>query len=306
MRDCNISSIISEINDAFNKSLQIKPGQMFCYAFYKDDYNNSVQDFNNSKSERRQKDGRFYTRVWWRTSDNGWAVFKDLFYINGNNIIAAGNEDIESYIQSQLSHQYVYCMYNNYLVGDEDTLKLYMAEENYAYYDLYSIPVTIRIIYKITESVKNIVQGIDFTNPEIKSSNLIFTQGSVKESDSPDRVTFTLNSSQEFQDSIIKFNKDSVSNVYLQNGVSKDSKGRDLNPNYIYYKSEKDGKIELIRINNSHLQVDREHLLDGKNTLVYNRQVYSRLIPYTYQSAGGDEDEHTVLIYDSINTVDGV
>jgi hypothetical protein len=42
MRDCNISSIISEINDAFNKSLQIKPGQMFCYAFYKDDYGNSI------------------------------------------------------------------------------------------------------------------------------------------------------------------------------------------------------------------------------------------------------------------------
>jgi hypothetical protein len=66
-------------------------------------------------------------------------------------------------------------MYNNYLVGDEDTLKLYMAEEDYAYYDLYSIPVTIRIIYKITESVKNIVQGIKFTEPEIKNSNLFFT-----------------------------------------------------------------------------------------------------------------------------------
>jgi hypothetical protein len=66
-------------------------------------------------------------------------------------------------------------MYNNYLVGDEDTLKLYMAEEDYAYYDLYSIPVTIRIIYKITESVENIVQGIKFTKPEIKNSNLFFT-----------------------------------------------------------------------------------------------------------------------------------
>ena len=305
MRDCNISSIISEINDAFNKSLQIKPGQMFCYAFYKDDYNSSVQDFNKSKSERHQRDGRCYTRVWWRTSDNGWAVFKDLFNIKNNT--QTGKEDIESYINDELSHQYVYCMYNNYLVGDEDTLKLYMAEEDYAYYDLYSIPITIRIIYKITESVENIVQGIKFTKPEIDKSNLFFTQGSVKESDSPDRVTFTLNSSQEFQDSIIKFNKDSVSNVYLQNGVSKDSKGRDLNPNYIYYKyTKKDGKTELVRINNSYLQVDREHLLNGKNTLVYNRQVFTRLIPYTYQSAGGDSDEHTVLIYDSINTVDGV
>ena len=281
-RTCNFDILKSEINDAFNSSLTTT-SQMFCYVFCREN------DFNSKEDIRGEKSGANFTRLWWRTSDGGWAVFKEL-------LNTKTKQGIKDFIIRQLNADYIYCMYDNYL-GD-GVLKIYVPKNDYIYYDLYSIPLIYNIEYILTENIQNILtENVN----NIKIGNLKFKYGKIENLKS-DRIIFQLNSSEEFQDNINNFDRSSISNVYLQNGISKDSKNRDLNPNYVYKLEE--GK--LVRINNTYLMVDRDHKIDGRNTLVYNRQNFTRLIPYTYQSAGGDEDEQTVLIYNSVNTIDEI
>jgi hypothetical protein len=108
----------------------------------------------------------------------------------------------------------------------------YAPKEDYIYYNKYSIP----LIYKINYTLSGVTadQVISTGNA---CGNLQFSVTS-NPSIISDDVTFILNSSEKFFDDIHSVNSDSISNIYLGDGLGygaqKDSLGRPLNPSYIY------------------------------------------------------------------------
>ena len=218
--------------------------------------------------------------------ENGdWAVFPDLLTKSN------GTVNIADFIKRELGNkELVYCMYQNYIYNNN----IYVAKSDYKYYNAYNIPLDYTITYKIATGINagNIVKT---GSP---CGNLKFT-AELPELNS-DIITFDLKSSQKFFDAIDNLDSDSVSNVYIKNGTSVDSEGRDLNPSFVYYLS----GDKLVRIDDNRFYIDKTRVVDGKNRLLYNKTKKDSVIP-RFQSVA-DDDSHTVLIYNSVNVVQAI
>ena len=283
-KDFYFNNYSDRVYSYFNNSLWT-PGQMFQYIFQRDNYFPTNIDNNSGLS------GESYTRLWWRMSNGEWAIFNTL--LNKKKT----NGGVKQFILNNLKHDYVYCMYNNYMDGD---LNLYAPGQDYIYTDDYIIPLILEVNYNTTKSVSEILNIPNNT----KVGNLQFIPGEMNKTNS-DEIVFNLSSSQNFQDYINSFDPNSISNIDLETGLQVDSKNRKLNPNYIYYRETKNGVTKLIRVNNSYLQVDTFNTINGKNTLVYNHQFLSVPSSRPYQSVfhGDGDGGITVLIYNSVNII---
>lgn len=292
------SDIYSLIFDVFN--LTVDKSQMFLYVFPDGNtYNNDIRNnypgkiftfINNAYENNNVEDatGDKYALLWWRTSDNSWALFKNMIKYNDN------NENIKFQIVNLFNpslDEKHYCMYNNYQIDDK-----FAATNNNMYYDEYSVPLSILINYSIQGNIQNIIsitENIEFGNLNFEAKSEI---------EDNNQVSLKLTSSETFNNNILSFNRNSIYSMDLKTGLMYDSLGRNLDPNYIYkYDTE---KKQLVRINNTYMQVDFEHKINDKNTLVYNRSTPG--IPmFRYQQLGS-KDDFTTLDYESANIVQGI
>ena len=257
--------------------------------------------YSDTNDYSKPRDGGSYARVWWRSSDNEWALINTM--INKNETFSDyiskvfGIKDKDGNYKNPL----VYCMYDIYLGALSN---IYATDKNYIYYDLYSIPLTFSINYKIKDgsNVENILNML----PSI--GNLVFSGNKDIDNLNSTLITFNLESSEEFHDVVKTFDISSISNIDMYTGLMFDSKGRKLNPNYLYKViTLSDGKTkQLIRIDNTYIQVDFINKINDKNTLTYNRHTLG--VPnYRFDHSGdGDDDDHTILDYNLVNVVRGL
>ena len=260
-------------------------GQMFIFMFP-----SGAVWYSNNQGWDMSINGNNKARVWWRTSEGEWAQFRTL--------INAG-QTFENYITRQFSYNYIYCMYDSF---SEELSQIHATNSNYIYNDKYNIPLVLNITYKIKDGTQesNLLNGTSIEIGNLQFSQRVSTIGSSS-------ITFDLNSSDKFQDTIKSFDVDSINNVDSYTGLDIDSKGRKLNPNYLYIVQDlSGGKKQLIRVDNSYISVDFENKLSGKNTLTYNKHNTIGTPEYRYDHSGDDDDDHTLLDYNSINVVSGI
>ena len=275
----DISSFVFE---HFNRGLQ--EGQMFMFIFptkriWFDNQRDSIEATTEGFSSN-PLNGFNYTRVWWRTSNpDSWALFPWMLknYFNQDDII----NQIKNIFKNK-----VYCMYNNYTVNEN----LYAATGKNIYYGEYSIPLTLLIKYILSADVNDIL------NIKNKFGNLTFSKNStINEHNS---ILINLNSSETFHNNILSFNRNSIYSVDLNTGLMYDSLGRNLDPNYIYIND----SGQLVRVNNTYMQVDFDNKIENMNTLVYNRNTLGAPL-YRYDHTGENDDTYTVIDYNSVNIV---
>ena len=245
----------------------------------------------NINSNNGQKSGENYTRVWWMMPNGEWAAFRELYYktnaANGFNdfvMSSLGNKDL------------VYCMYDNYTEND----KIYAPKESYIYYDKYNIPMVYNINYSLQQgdTPSSIVNGINNINNHYGNLNFSVSNNI---SFIPDKIEFYLQPSDNFYRDINNVDSENISNVCIINGESVDSEERPLNRNYFYYYDSNNGN-KLTRIDNSYFYIDTiNKTQDGRNRVLYNEHTKGS-VSYRYQNAGED-DCHTVIIYNSLKAV---
>lgn len=294
----NFKDIYPQIFDVFN--LTTDKSQMFLYFFPAGNTYNNDRDsidaakilssfFNNNLYNPNDvyAVGSNYALLWWRTSDNSWALFKNMI-----NIKTIKNSIINNFNPSGVQKHY--CMYNNYQIDDK-----FAATDKNIYYDEYSIPLSILINYSIQGNIQNIIsitENIEFGNLKFNA------QSGIKDCN---QVSLKLTSSETFNNNILSFNRSSIYSMDLGTGLMYDSSGRNLDPNYIYKYDAK--KKQLIRINNTYMQVDFDHKINNKNTLVYNRSTPGiPMFRFQQIGSGSENHDHTTLDYELANIVQGI
>ena len=300
----SFSTISSELYEALNNSTT-SPSQMFQFIFQGDptpkmQFFSKVDkvdwDDDYASGNNEYKLGGYNTRLWWRSTRGEWATFDELFNSTALTDSLNIQDDLVNHIKNNLKHDYIYCMYNNYY---SNNLNLYATDDNYKYTNEYSIPLTFTISYELSDgkSIDDIVENLDVTtNKDI--GNLKFREAENLNIITNNVIVFTLKSSKKFHDTINKFDKSSVSGVEINTGLMKDVNGDKLDPQYLYY--EEDG--QLIKVSHHYFKVDFENLIDGKNTLIYNRQNY-KTPQFSYQIAAETGNSTTVLHYNNVNVI---
>ena len=278
----------------------LSQGQMFMYMFpggtwYSNDQTlgiGIVINGGNASFQNTRVNGDTKARVWWRTSEGEWAQFRKLLN---------ANQEFSNYIENQFTQKnMIYCMYDSF---PGEIPLIHATNSKYIYYDKYNIPLVLNITYapKPGISSDDLVLGTRIGIGNLNFSTQMTNIGSSS-------VTFDLNSSEKFQDTVRSFDKDSISNVDKVTGLDRDSKGRALNPNYFYnIETLSGGKKQLVRIDNGYMQVDFENKLpSGENTITYNKHNTIGTPEYRYDHSGDDSDDHTMIDFNSINIVSGV
>ena len=247
------------------------------------------------------------TKVWWKMPGGQWAVFEELLTppLSGE----TKNQRFSRFVKDSIGTDIIYCMYDRY----SGNAGLYAADENYAYYGRYSVPITIKINYgfspETTEQERNDlidnIVNIDYNNP---IGNLQFSREHTPEFGF-DILELTLDSSLKFHDTINSFDTSDIKNVYIKGGKNVDSSGEPLNPNYVYYFDEKEGN--LVRILDNPFMVDSVNKIEGRNVLLYNfnssksslfASLSSLVTEYNIQIAQGT-DLYSILYYDNPNNI---
>lgn len=307
IKDFQFNKIAEEVYDIFNHSLN-SPGQMFYYAFQGG--NDPSEQFYSKKKTGEYSSqyiaggeiisgeddcpGKNFTRVWWRTASGDWATFKDLFNYPKANHNGDDHIQLKEFIESQLGKDYIYCMYPYYSYPESgnNIIFLYATNDNFAYYDEYNIPLVLNVTHSLTEenplSDDNISFGLDlrFKYETFQNNNNL--------------ITFNLKSSEEFHNTVRTFDADNISNVELSTGLQTDSNGNKLNSNNLYYKENN----KLIKVSDRNFLVDTENLINGKNTLVYNKMYYSTpSFRYLRSRKPSDSGTHTILDFYSVNII---
>ena len=205
--------------------------QMFTYYYppLKCHYSNSTNVDINSDSNSNIG---FNTkcRVWWKTPDKKWALFKNFM---------SKEDGLIGFLEKELGH-IIYCAYENY-IGDLPKT-LYTSVNNYIYNQIYNnIPLIFLVSYRISEPINNILNTKfdKVENGQTKKSNIGNLQfdGWDKVTNLDSTFTYNLNSSIKFFDTINKFDAHSISNIDLTTGSFLDINGNPLNENYIYTKT---------------------------------------------------------------------
>lgn len=276
----NISTLASYIYQIFNNKAQGRH-YSFLYLFCDNNY------FTRAENQTEGTDGKYSTRVWWKMPNGEWALFPELLKKEGG---AAA--DIVSFIKKGVSNnkELVYCMYNDYSADGYN----YAAKNNFKYYNSYNIPLDYTITYKLTEGTT----AANIVTVGSSCGNLTFVAESPELNS--DKVSYNLQSSEQFFDTINTLNTDSISNVYLKTGARFDSMGRPLNPAYVYCLN--NGQLE--RIDDGRFYVDSANPVNNKNRLLYNKIRKGSVTPKFLSASNGDA--HTVLAFNSVNIVDAV
>ena len=222
----------AKIYQAFNTSLYT-PGQMFMFMFFNDNGGQEFSDINpNSINMNNDHNLSADTNaiVWWRTIEGEWAAFNELCSRNAttDNTLQTVNDTIKKFIKDHIAHDYIYCMYNDYFFSENSNRRIYTSDQNFIHTEEYNLKLVLQINYIPEESQ----QESKITLPTALG-NLEFTNGVFK--NTTDTVEFDIVSSDNFHNYIRETNKDSISNIDLYTGKTRDSQGNPLNPNYIYY-----------------------------------------------------------------------
>jgi hypothetical protein len=80
-------------------------------------------------------------KVWWKMPGGQWAVFEGLLKKPKDG--KTKNQNFSEFVEDSIGKDIIYCMYDRY----SGNAGLYAADENYAYYGRYSVPMTIKINY---------------------------------------------------------------------------------------------------------------------------------------------------------------
>lgn len=246
------------------------------------------------------------TRLWWKGSkdsdnNNRWAMFQEFI---------DKNTDIKSLIKSYIKTNYIYCMYDEYIIDTSKT-KIYVApsvsETNqYFKYTIpyQSIPYILEIKYQLIGNSEEIV-NID-SELNISGSNLNFSAGDF-DNNSSNIISLSLSSSTNFHDDINKQLSTVLNNVYLQ---TFEFLPDDINRLSILYKGS-DGY--MYKVPNPKLEVSKGNT---KNILLYKCNDTTVLtegdrehttpvqkngdLSYVYQYTSNVKDSESILIYDQI------
>ena len=208
-------------------------------------------------------------KVWWKCSDSTWALFPQQFVFTDRapSILT----QFKNYLMNHLRYDYVYCMYNTYNIEDNALIKLYRANKNYTYSKPYSHTIH---LYLGLESSKNISEIVDKNFKEIGNLNFKLETNKVK-IDAEEIASYNITSNSSLETEVQAYvNATSFKNIGLiKEGdniiyVIKDTKGRLLDPNYVY-SFNKDGTLTRLDDESKLLAVQEQ--LDF-NLLLYNGQ----------------------------------
>lgn len=238
-------------------------------------------------------------KVWWKCSDGTWALFPQqfVFTYRAPSILT----QFKNYLINHLRYDYVYCMYNTYNIEDNTLIKLYKANKNYTYSKPYSHTIH---LYLGLESSKNISEIVNSNFEQIGNLDFKPETGTVKiDAEEVTSYNITSNSSLEIEVQAY-INAESSKNIGLikeDNNiiyVIKDTKGRLLDPNYVYNFNE-DGTLTRLDDESKLLAVQEQ--LDF-NLLLYNGwRLGSPAIPFEF-----DDGTRAFLTFGNLKLVDGV
>ena len=271
IKTVSFSSIKDNINIAFNRL--VYKGQFFTYAFspvvglnkHLEHTDNNTQckgenirsTFTTDATEPSDSElvkkldsknfefGYLTARLWWRTKEDTWALFKELIkkgenYNDGKENLSLS--DFIKFVKNNLKYDYIYCVYD-YYTFENSKIKFYTANnQDFKYYHYYSFPITYVFKYKLYEEKDNdgqiiisykVKDLIDGTDSNLQYGNLIFKTGKVSLDSS--EITRQMESSQDFSRIVENFDPSYISNIELSTGLMWDSDGKTLDPNYVYY-----------------------------------------------------------------------
>ena len=265
-----MSDVIEPLIGEFEDSRK-DPTQVFMYIFIDNNYFSSSRQVDLGIGEVGYpysdgvKRGSFNARVWWRTPSGQWALFADLFEKEEQG--QSRYQKFSEFVKNYLGYDVIYCMYDEY-TGNAG---LYAATTNYAYYDKYSLPLSITISYGFPEgtNVEEMINNLISFDTNISCGNLKFVKQS-EASFTQDIIDFDLSSSEIFYNSIRDFNTDDINNVYIGTGQTKDVNGESLKPNQFYYIDKDSNRLE--KLLDPPFYIDFSHKTeDGRNILLYNK-----------------------------------
>ena len=167
-QDRPYGSKLSDYKERFYNELNshLDKNQVFIYSFVEDGVQSIA--FNNYVVTNHRRDSDAYNsyynaRVWWRTGDDKWAIFYNIYNVKENEsrkqldkFIKNNFPKIETNVNGQNKSTYpIYCAYNSYYkdLGVPH-------DKKYAYNDRYSINIDGQIEYTY-EGESNFVLGID-------------------------------------------------------------------------------------------------------------------------------------------------
>lgn len=213
--------------------------------------------------------------LWWRGTQNTWAVSKQLVK-QSNGVVAP------STIANIFSENTVMCCYKT----KPDDMNIYIANDynaNKRFNDILNITYKL----KYTGESNNIILNKNY-NTQLK-----FSPNPSLEDES---ISIDIVSSEEFQDKVNQaLNVTSISNVFRGNGSTIDSNNDPLRPNKIYLLS----NDKLYSNSSSKIYVDSE------SSDTYYFPLYNGLsagTPNYIKHCGADEDSDTYLNFSGINS----
>ena len=248
-------------------------------------------------------------KVWWKCSDDSWALFPAQFKIKINKINDQDyNTDypvlqqFKNYLLENLKYDYIYCMYNeiDLNTNEYNNIKIYRANKNYTYNKPYSHTIH---LYLGLESSKNISEIVNSNFEQIGNLDFNLKDDTVK-MNAEEITSYSISSNTNMETEIQTYlTTDSIKNIGLikkDNNkiklITRDINGRQLDSNYVYAAYNSD---ILTRLD------DESKLLTFKkfpdfNILLYNG--YKEGSPkkkYEY-------DKQAYLIFENLKLVDGV
>lgn len=237
-------------------------------------------------------------KVWWKCSDSTWALFPQQFVFTDRapSILT----QFKNYLMNHLRYDYIYCIYNTYDMNNT-SIKLYRANKNYTYSKPYSHTIH---LYLGLESSKNISEIVGKNFEEIGNLNFKLETNKVK-IDAEEIASYNITSNSSLETEVQAYvNATSFKNIGLiKEGdniiyVIKDTKGRLLDPNYVY-SFNKDGTLTRLDDESKLLAVQEQ--LDF-NLLLYNGwRRGSPIIPFEF-----DWGTAAFLTFGDLKLVDGV
>ena len=223
-----------------------------------------------------------YSRVWWRTSFNDWAVFPKLFLKSSN------RSAIKTFIQSSGIPDIHFAYYKQESLANIGLYAPDQSNRTINYFQPYNIYWEITINDNIFSIPNNFVLPISGEQYKFNEDEITF-----------DTQSYSLNifSSEVFEDIVAQSLSSELEGIDVE-GFTKDSKGNSLNPSSLY-----------LKINNKLMYYTSDTIAVSdvyggtRRSLVYNQQTLGTPNERYDSCSDGDEDDHTTLDYNGVNVV---
>ena len=252
-------------------------------------------------STRGKTDGEYNSegssRLWWRTSQNTWALFPELIHNPGQSTNFKNFIEVAFKLLGNVS-DYKFAYYKRVALND---LHLKSPGNNQSRTKHYEQEATIKWDTTVTSGdSKDLFDN--FSSNQSNNAILKFTIDNLNDN-IKNSYTTTISTPESFEDTIAKKDESVFSNVDIATLKFVDYKGEELDANKIYRVDINNGvQSDLVPFDTYDIVISDNFGGNDRRAIVYNKD-----IPGTpsqrYDNRGADQDSMTVLDYSGANVV---